>query len=101
MRDDGLIDSALSRPQNRWAYAKDVDLADLAAAYGYGLAKNHGFVDGNKRIGFMAMYVFLRLNGREIEADEPDVVRAMTAVASGEMGEDALASWLRQNVVVR
>lgn len=101
VRDDGLIDSALARPRNRWEYAEDVNLSGLAAAYGYGLAKNHGFVDGNKRVGFMAMYVFLRLNGVEIEAGEPEVVRLMTAVASGALGEEELAAWLKQSVVSR
>jgi death-on-curing protein len=82
-------------------YGRDVDLAGLAAAYGYGLAKNHGFVDGNKRIGFMAMYVFLRLNGLEIETSESEVVTVMTDVASGALGEEGLAEWLRRSTVSR
>src|SRR5690606_25592941 len=70
IRDAGSIDSALSRARNRWAYEPTVDLPVLAAAYGYGLARNHGYVDGNKRVAFMALYVFLSLNGLELEVPE-------------------------------
>jgi death-on-curing protein len=98
VRDEGLIDSALTRPQNRWGYSPESDLATLAAAYGFGLTKNHGFVDGNKRVGFMAMYVFLGLNGLEIDAPEEEVVTLMTEVASGGRSEDELAEWLRGRV---
>lgn len=99
VRDDGLILAALARPKNRWSYSAEVEWPELAAAYGYGFTKNHGFVDGNKRIGFMAMYVFLGLNGIEIEAPEEEVVIAMTEVASGERSEDELADWVRERVV--
>lgn len=95
VRDDGLIDSALARPQNKLAYGEDVDLADLAAAYAVGLAKNHGFIDGNKRVAFMALYVFLGLNGFVLDATEPDAVRIMTDVATGAVGESELAAWVR------
>ena len=97
VNDEGLIESALARPRNRWAYADDdsPDLATLAAAYGFGLAKNHGFRDGNKRVAFMAMYVFLGLNGQRIVAEEPAVVQLMRDVASGACSEDELADWLR------
>lgn len=101
VRDEGLIASALARPQNRWGYSQDVDLPELAAAYGFGLTKNHGFIDGNKRVGYMAMYVFLGINGLDIEAPEEEVVILMTGVASGELGEDELAEWLRERVVPR
>ena len=99
VRDDGLILSALARPKNRWSYSTEVEWPELAAAYGYGLTKNHGFVDGNKRIGFLAMYVFLGLNGIEIEVPEEEVVIATTEVASGERSEDELADWVRERVV--
>jgi death-on-curing protein len=97
VNDEGLIESALARPRNRWAYAsKDKpDLAELAAAYGFGFAKNHGFRDGNKRIAFLAMYIFLGLNGRRIVAEEPAVVNLMKAVAASDCSEPELADWLR------
>lgn len=97
VNDDGLIESALARPRNRWAYVGEdpPDLAALAAAYGFGLAKNHGFRDGNKRVAFMAMYVFLGINGQRITAEEPVVVQLMQDVASGACSEEELAAWLR------
>lgn len=97
VRDDGLIESALARPKNRLAYGEDVDLADLAAAYAVGLAKNHGYVDGNKRVAFMALYVFLGLNGLLFEAPEPEVVEVMTDVAAGASTEAELAAWVRDH----
>lgn len=96
VRDDGLIESALARPKNRLAYGEDVDLADLAATYAVGLAKNHGYVDGNKRIAFTALYVFLGLNGRRLEAPEPEVVQTTIDVAAGNVGEAELAAWVRK-----
>lgn len=102
VNDDGLIESALARPRNRWAYGGEaVDLAALAAAYGFGLAKNHGYRDGNKRTAFMAMYVFLGLNGLRIVAEEPAVVELMEDVASDACTEDELASWLRTHTEPR
>jgi death on curing protein len=101
LRDPALLDSALDRPQNRFHYESEAALFDLAAAYGFGLARNHPFVDGNKRVAFQAMYVFLGLNGLRIEAEEPDVVRLILALASGELSEPELADWLRQNTVSR
>jgi death-on-curing protein len=95
VRDDGLLESALARAEHKWAYAQPVDLATLAAAYAYGLAKNHGYVDGNKRVAFMAAYVFLGLNGQDVDAPEPDVVTTMQRVADGRMSEKALAEWIR------
>lgn len=96
LRDEGLLESALMRPWNRWAYDPSSDLAALAAAYGYGLATNHPYVDGNKRVAFLAMYVFLDLNGWELDAKETEVVATMRSVAAGVMGEDELAGWLRE-----
>ena len=95
LRDAGLLDSALARPRNVWAYEPDTPLAALAAEYGFGLAKNHAFVDGNKRIAFVAMNVFLILNGAEIEAPEPEVVSVILSLAEGTLDRAALADWLR------
>lgn len=94
VRDEGLIESALARPRNKWAYEPSSDLATLAAAYGYGLTKNHPFVDGNKRVAFMVMYTFLGLNGCELNAREEEVVTVMRELAAGDRTEAALASWL-------
>src|SRR5947209_5104893 len=93
VRDGGLLESALARPRHKWAYASRPDLAMLAAAYAFGLAKNHGYVDGNKRVAFVAAYVFLGLNGQDLEASEPDVVTTMERVADGRLKEAALAEW--------
>jgi death-on-curing protein len=98
VRDENALDSALARPRNRWAYDPESDLAALAAAYGYGLATNHGYVDGNKRVAFMALYTFLALNGRELDAPEPEVVEVMLTLAAGELREDELASWAREPI---
>ena len=98
LRDDNALESALARPQNRRLYDSTSDLAAVAAAYGYGLVTSHPFTDGNKRVGFLAMYVFLGLNGLEIEADEVEVVDLMVAVADGRYSEEKLATWLREHV---
>ena|SRR5688572_27439210 len=95
LRDPGLLESALARPQHVWAYEESADLQALAAEYGFGLAKNHAFIDGNKRIAFVAMDVFLILNGLEIEAPEAEVVATMLGVAEGKIDRTALAVWLR------
>lgn len=98
VRDGGAVDSALARPRNRWEYAEEREPAALAAAYAYGLARNHGYVDGNKRIAFVAAAVFLELNGWEMDAPEPDVVRTMLALAAGELGEEEVAGWMRAHL---
>jgi death on curing protein len=95
-RDEGLFESALARPRNIAAYGQP-DVADLAAAYGFGLARNHPFVDGNKRTAFVAVELFLDLNGHELDASDADCVMTMLAVAAGQMDEAALARWLRQH----
>src|ERR1700693_2979406 len=91
LRDEGILRSALERPVNKWQYEHaDLDasdLATLAAAYAFGLAKNHAFVDGNKRAAFMAAYVFLALNRHDLEATEPDVATTMERVADGSLTE--------------
>ncbi len=98
VRDDGLLESAIARPQRKWGYAEKPDLATLAAAYAFGLAKNHGYVDGNKRVAFMAAYVFAGLNGHEFNADETDVANTVERVAAGQVTETALAAWFREHV---
>lgn len=98
VRDEGLLESALARPRTRWSYELETDLAALAAGYGFGIARNHAFVDGNKRIAFVAMYVFLGLNGKELDAPEPEVVTIMLALASGTVSETELAEWIRAHI---
>jgi death on curing protein len=95
-RDEGLFESALARPLNLAAYGAP-DLADLAAAYGYGLARNHPFIDGNKRTAFVAVELFIELNGNELIASDADCVLTMLAVASGQIDEPAFAHWVRQH----
>ena len=99
VRDDGLFESALARPRHRWSFEPETDLPSLAASYGFGLAKNHPFLDGNKRIGFVAMNMFLLINGFEIEAPEPEVIAVMLQVADGSLDEPGLVDWLRSVVV--
>lgn len=96
VRDAGLLDSALARPLNRAAYGKP-DTAELAAAYAYGLATNHPFVDGNKRTAFVALELFLALNRYELVTDDADCAMSMLAVAAGTMKETALADWIRRH----
>ena len=98
LRDRGLLESALARPLNQYAYGKD-DLAALAAAYGFGLAKNHPFVDGNERTALLAIVTFLGLNGREFTASEAEAAVTMLGVASGEIDEEELARWIGANVI--
>jgi len=98
VRDPGLPDSALSRPRNCWAYNPQVQLVELAAEYGFGIARNHPFVDGNKRVAFMAMYTFLAMNGVEIVVPEPEAVVMTLRLAAGEMTLEGLVQWLSANV---
>ncbi len=95
LRDEHGLEAALARPRQRLAYRPEADLAELAAAYGHGLAASHPFHDGNKRIAFVTMAVFLELNGVELAAPEAEVVAVMLAVAAGELDEEGLAAWLR------
>ena len=97
LRDEDLLDSALARPLNLVAYG-DPDLPDLAAAYGVGLAKNHPLVDGNKRCAFLAVGLFVRLNGQRLIASQADATLTMLRVAAGELGEKEFADWVRRNV---
>ncbi len=96
VRSDNLLEAALARPQQRWHYQPDVDMAALAAAYGFGLAMNHPYRDGNKRIAFMALATFLLANECAFDADESDVITTMRTLASGDMTEDELADWIRR-----
>jgi len=93
-RDDGLLDSALQRPQNLFAY-EGGDLFALAACYAHGIVKNHPFIDGNKRTGFMTAYIFLEANGKTFQASEEEVVERTLALAAGAIGEGEFAAWLR------
>ena len=97
IRDEGLLDSALARPLNTVAYGAP-DAADLAASYGFGLAKNHLFVDGNKRAAFLAVGLFLYLNGHRLTASQADATRAVLALAAGEISEAQFAQWIRDNM---
>jgi death-on-curing protein len=96
LRDAGLFDSALARPLNLVAHG-DPDYADLAAAYGVGLAKNHPFVDGNKRVAFLSVGLFLFLNGYRLTAGQAEATVLMLDVAAGETDETAFAAWIRAN----
>ena len=101
LREEGLPDSALARPQNAYAYKSGSTLADLAASYGFGIAKNHAFVDGNKRAAFLSIGLFLMIYGHRLVADQADAIGTMLGVASGNVGEAALAAWIAANMVVR
>jgi len=96
IRDEGLLDSALRRPQNLFGYDKPTIFA-LASAYACGVIRNHPFIDGNKRTGFMAGYLFLGRNGYEFTATETDVVLKTLAVAEGKMNDQEYGAWLKMN----
>jgi death-on-curing protein len=97
IRDAGLLLSALARPLNKWNYNCDADLATLGAGYGFGLARNHPFVDGNKRIAFIATALFLRLNGYRLSSDPLDEIQTMLSLAAGELSEEEFAAWIRNH----
>jgi death on curing protein len=96
LRDDGLLRSAIERPINKWHY-EQAELAELAAAYAFGLAKNHAFVDGNKRIAFMSMMIFLRKNDVRFAPPQAHATRIIMSLAAGEVSEQSLARWIRDN----
>jgi death on curing protein len=98
LRDDGLLDSALARPRHRWSYG-ETDIIVLAAAYGFGLARNHPFTDGNKRAAFLAIGLFLDANGFALDVSQAEAAETIFALAAGETDEDALAAWLRAHSV--
>jgi death-on-curing protein len=98
LRDEGLLDSALARPQNLRAYDPDADIAALAAAYGTGLARNHPFADGNKRAAFLSVGLLLAMNGWRLVSTPLEATQIMLGVASGELEEDAFAAWIRDHL---
>ncbi len=98
IRDEGLLESALGRPQNLFAYEGVTDIARLAAAYGFGVAKNHPFIDGNKRTAFVAMELFLMDNGHVLTASDEESLLTMLRLAAGEMSEEEYAGWVRSNL---
>ena len=100
VRDIGLLESALARPMNLVANGEP-DFADLAASYGFGIARNHLFVDGNKRTAFVSVELFLRFNGYQLVADDAACVLTMLALAAGELDETGFAAWLRRNCTKR
>ena len=100
LRDESLLDSALARPLNLAAYGQP-DAAALAASYGVGVAKNHAFVDGNKRAAFLCVGLFLAINGWRLKASQLEATSAMLAVAGGEFEEAVFAEWLRRHLVAR
>ena len=99
LRDAGLLESALARPVNQHLYKPDGDIAELAAAYAFGLAKNHPFVDGNKRSAFLALGIFLAANGWRLETTQIDAIETMLSLARGTLDEDILANWVRDRIV--
>ena len=96
IRDEGLLDSALGRPQNLFAYARPT-VFELAASYAFGLVKNHPFIDGNKRTAFVTAVLFLELNGQSFQAEETDATVRTLALAAGAMSEAKYAIWLKAN----
>lgn len=98
VRDEGLLDSALQRPLNKLGYG-DPDFADLAAAYAYGIARNHPFIDGNKRTALVVSFTFLYVNGLKQTSSQVENVLCFLALAAGERSEEELAAWFRRNSV--
>jgi len=98
VRDEGLFDSALNRPQKKFTYEK-ASLFELAASYAFGLIKNHPFLDGNKRTGFTSAYVFLFINGYQLETEEAEAAAMTLSLASSEINENTYADWLKKNAV--
>ena len=101
MRDEGLLESALARPQNIALYEEHVSLWRLAAAYAYGIAKNHPFIDGNKRAAFMAMNLFLEKNGWSLTAGEADATLTLLKLAASQLTEGELAAWIESHLAQR
>lgn len=99
VRDQGLLDSALSRPRQRFSYSDEHSIFDLAAAYAYGLAGNHPFVDGNKRVALTVAAVFLELNGYSLDATEAEAVVMFEQLASGSVSEEDLSIWFRSSSI--
>ena len=100
VRDQGLLQSALARPQQRFAYGENADLIDMATAYTAGIVRNHPFVDGNKRTGFLIGVLFLELNGYRFAATEEDATQAVLALAAGTLDEPGYTAFLRENSAI-
>jgi death on curing protein len=98
LRDEAALESALARPKNRFAYGRKPDLATLAAAYAFGLVRDHPFRDGNKRIGFLTAVIFLGLNGWEVDVSDADIVAQTVGLAAGRISEAKFATWLRRHM---
>lgn len=98
LRDRGLLESALARPRNLAAYDEEAGVAALAAAYAFGIARNHPFLDGNKRTALVVLELFLELNGHALGADDAACVATMLRLASGDLEEAALAAWVRESL---
>ena len=98
LRDENALESALARPRQKWVYGDARDLAILAAAYGFGFARNHPYRDGNKRIAFLAIVTFLGISGHDLDATDADVVTTMVSLAAGEVSEGQLAQWIREHL---
>jgi death-on-curing protein len=99
LRDENVLESALARPRHKWLYERKTDLASLGAAYAFGLARDHPYNDGNKRVALVAMLAFLAINGQDLEAEEDDVLTTMLALAAGRLTESELVAWLRVRLV--
>ncbi|ANY80107.1 death-on-curing protein [Microvirga ossetica] len=101
LRDEGMLDSARARPVNAWSYRGEAGIAQLAAAYAFGLSKNHPFIDGNKRAAFIACVGFLKLNGLNLVASQLEAYRTMIDLAAGAMSEEEFAAWIQANIEAR
>jgi len=98
LRDEHALESALARPQQKWAYDEEPDIAVLAAAYAFGFVRNHPYNDGNKRIGFLALVTFLAINDHDLDASDEDVVTTIVSVADGSLSEARLAQWVQDRL---
>jgi death-on-curing protein len=96
LRDEGLLESALDRPRNKWSY-ENAELPELAAAYAFAIARNHPFVDGNKRTSLLALYTFLGVNGIDFDVPEAEAAAMILSLAAGEVSEESLTRWIRDN----
>lgn len=101
LRDEGMFDSVLAKPLNTWPYRGEERITHLAAAYAFGLSKNHPFINGNKRVAFIAYVSFLKLNGYDLTASQPEAYKSMIALAAGAMSEEDFATWTSQNISPR
>jgi death-on-curing protein len=96
LRDEGMLESALDRPRNKWTY-EQAEMAELAAAYAFGIARNHPFIDGNKRTALLTLYTFLGVNGVEFDVPEAEAASIILSLAAGEVSEESLTRWIRDN----